>query len=321
MHHQTPNSMNSQSGYDSYSTTPQVVHNEHGQDGLQVVQDWNDAPYPLPKSHMGFSESPNTHVEMTRAPELVPNGQGPDGLQHLNHHRVTQSPMAYAPASYVGSFNSYTHDAEHVKPLPEQPQKRLGPLGRMKPLTFWLLVVLVSVVVIAASVGGAIAGSNAKTSQAQPLTTTKPEGSAESPTTNSPASSTSSFTTSSTPSPAATVVMVAQKPTSDCPDSAGQVYNSTFLLGKQGAVPANAGLQFVKFCTRGNQGTIIGSAYVPTLEACIELCASLNFRAGNKKCVQVNYDIRSAFPFNCFAASTANGKEVAVDGALLVTPT
>ncbi|KAK3389877.1 hypothetical protein B0H63DRAFT_446033 [Podospora didyma] len=228
--------------------------------------------------------------------------------------------------------------------------------GNMKPVPFWVLVALISAIVIATSVGGAVFGSNkirAAASSKQPeapltdMATTSSMSSslATSPSqilsNNSQITSSSSVTPKSSnttfPSslPATTGPLLlsqcpstssaicptpqptTQQTTSDCPNSNGTMFYSAYLGGSQGPAPYEAGLHFVKFCSRGKMGTVIASGFFPTLDACIGLCASLSFWGRDKRRVQVHYDVGAAYPANCWAASSMDGREVPIDGAWL----
>jgi hypothetical protein len=109
-------------------------------------------------------------------------------------------------------------------------------------------------------------------------------------------------------------------PTSDCAGSNGTTYSSLFLDGASGVVPPSAGLTFIKQCGIEQYGFILAQAYVFTFEACIELCAALNFLNHNKNCLGVTYMVTGIMPGNCWArnVSTAN-VNAEFDSAVLIT--
>ena len=91
-----------------------------------------------------------------------------------------------------------------------------------------------------------------------------------------------------------------ETPTSDCVVTTnGTTYSSLFFSGDEGFVSPNAGLIFIKLCGTEQVGFNLALAYVPTFEACIELCASLNFLNQNKNYLSVGYKVTSPMPGNC----------------------
>ena len=114
-------------------------------------------------------------------------------------------------------------------------------MGTVKPLIFWLLVALVSITVIAVSVGGAVAA-------------------AHNTNTNSTAK---------------------QMPSRDCPESGGTTFTSKYTIPPSGGLVGSGTIvqRFVKQCGRGGnaKATVLVTALVPTFDACIELCASVNY--------------------------------------------
>jgi hypothetical protein len=195
----------------------------------------------------------------------------------------------------VASWGSYTVSNSQPPPTRDDPEKNgeaqprqpnaAGTLANMKKSTFWLILGLVSLAVIGISVGGAVGGtiSANKNSQDQ----------VESPAGNS-----------TTPSNTPTKL---PQPTSDCPGSNGETYNSAYL-GGTGPVPPSAGLRFTKFCSSSHPGDNIGSGFFQTFDECIELCSSLNYWAKNKGCKSVDYEPTGKFPANCWAHNTTRGK-------------
>ncbi|PMD35004.1 hypothetical protein L207DRAFT_534262 [Hyaloscypha variabilis F] len=186
-------------------------------------------------------------------------------------------------------------------------------LGEMKASSFWLLFGLICILVIGVTVGGAVGGSIAASKNHHTETVTQsliPSGTS----TQSFSATLSTSSTSSLPSqPTVT-------PTSDCVTTNGTTYSSLFLSGDEEIVPPNAGLKFTKLCGTKQVGFNLAFAYVPTFEACIELCASLNFWNQNKNCLSATYKVTSPMPGNCWASNITNSKvDSDYDSAVLVT--
>ncbi|KAN0089692.1 hypothetical protein V8E51_019952 [Hyaloscypha variabilis] len=167
------------------------------------------------------------------------------------------------------------------------PSKRLGD---MKASTFWLLFCLICVVVIGVTVSGAVGGSIAANKSYHPNTVTQLLT-----LTNTNTLPTSSLSTPTTRSQSA----VPPFPTSDCASTNGSIYNSLFLTGSEGPVPPSASLSFTKVCGVEQYGFNLALVYVTTFEACIELCASMNFWNQDKNCLGVAYLLTGSMPGNC----------------------
>jgi hypothetical protein len=92
-------------------------------------------------------------------------------------------------------------------------------------------------------------------------------------------------------------------PSTDCPNSNGTTYTSLFAQGKDGTPAPGAGLTFQKYCNLGFPGGMIklAEAWVYSFNDCIELCASINFWAGNSSCQGANYWLAGTKPGNCWA--------------------
>ncbi|KAE9365615.1 hypothetical protein N431DRAFT_496658 [Stipitochalara longipes BDJ] len=186
-------------------------------------------------------------------------------------------------------------------------------LGDMKASKFWLLLGLICVVVVGGTVGGAVGGSIAasKTHHAETVTQTP-----------SPSSVNTLSASAVTSSPSATRSQsaVPPYPTSDYVSTNGSTYNSLFLSGSEGVVPPSAGLTFTKVCGVEQYGFNLALAYVTIFEACIELCASLNYWNQDKNCLGVAYQLTGSMPGNCRAhnVTTAN-IDASFDSAVLLT--
>ncbi|GAB1311774.1 hypothetical protein MFIFM68171_01984 [Madurella fahalii] len=224
------------------------------------------------------------------APQAVTgSGHGQDGLQVAQWSYDRHQPSTAKEGSEKIEV--------YQKQLQDYQQKRVGTLANMKKSTFWLILGLVSIIIIGVSVGGAVGGT---------MQVAANNGNSQ-----------SSASTSSPPSSATTL----PSPTRDCPDSDGTTFKSAYTLGSQGAVPETAGLHFVKHCSTGHPGNTIASGYVQSFNHCIELCASLNFWAKNRRCVSVDYRFQGARePNNCWAhnSTTGSNAENDIDSAILV---
>ena len=164
----------------------------------------------------------------------------------------------------------------------------------MKASSFWLLFGLICILVIGVTVGGAIGGSIAVSKNHHTETVTQslmPRWYALSKLVLLSISKLIQFSGTSTQSFSATLSTSSTSslpsqptvtPTSDCVTTNGTTYSSLFLSGDEEIVPPNAGLKFTKHCGTKQVGFNLAFAYVPTFEACIELCASLNFWNQNK---------------------------------------
>ena len=127
--------------------------------------------------------------------------------------------------------------------------------------------------------------------------------------TTSPSSSTSQLSAAATPGPS-----------SDCAGSNGTIYSSLFLNGLAGVVPSSAGLKFTKVCSTEQYGFNLALAYVSTFEACIELCASLNFWNQDRNCLGGAYKPIGGMPGNCWAHNVRNSMaSTDFDSAVLIT--
>jgi hypothetical protein len=175
-------------------------------------------------------------------------------------------------------------------PIPAEPDKnkRTLMLG-LRPCIFWIVIIVLAIVVIGASVGGAVGGRKALEGHSQN------EGPRIATTTLSTATSATGFTTTSaTLTPAPT-------PTTDCPRSNNTTYRSKFLSGDNGPVGSSAQLVFTKSCDARYSSGFIAQSYVYSFDDCIELCASLNFWANNGDCIGASYEAEGSPPGNCWA--------------------
>jgi hypothetical protein len=238
------------------------------------------------------------------APQVVTgSGHSQDGLQVAR--------WSYdAPQPYTVKEASENIEA-YQKPLEAFQQKRVITLANMKKSTFWLILGLASIIVIGASVGGAVGGT-------MRVVKNNDDNNDDNNNNNNNNNDQSSVSTSSPTSSSTTLPL----PTRDCPNSDGTTFKSAYTLGSQGDVPEAAGLHFVKHCSAGHPGNTIATGYFQSFDRCIELCASLNFWAKNRGCVSVDYKFQGAKePTNCWAHnSTIGGRnaENDIDSAILV---
>ena len=126
-----------------------------------------------------------------------------------------------------------------------------------------------------------------------------------------PTSSATATTASSYTAPTPTYT-----PISDCPQSNNTLYTSSFASGRSGTVPASASLNFTRYCDlksplTGSNAVVLSEAYAYSFVDCIEVCASLNFWAGNSQCSVAVYGATAGRPGNCWVGSTNATVQVA----------
>ncbi|KAK4443525.1 hypothetical protein QBC34DRAFT_476985 [Podospora aff. communis PSN243] len=232
-----------------------------------------------------------SQTDYQSAPQVVTgSGHGQDGLQ-VAQWRYDESQLSSAEEAA----------SRYEKPTTENQQKPVGTLANMKRSTFWLILGLAAVIIIGVSVGGAVGGSMQVQASASNSDSSNNSNNSSSSSTNLPGKA---------------------SPTRDCPATNGTTYKSAYTLGTNGAVPEGAGLSFQKLCSTGSPGDTVAAGYFQSFDLCIELCASLNFRAGNRGCVSVDYKFEGARePVNCWAHGSSIGgrrTETQVDTAVLV---
>ncbi|OCL03563.1 hypothetical protein AOQ84DRAFT_392203 [Glonium stellatum] len=159
--------------------------------------------------------------------------------------------------------------------------------------SFWLVFGLLSIVILGATVGGAVGGA-AAARKSSGGTVTVSIATRTTVTAHSRFSSSFSMSTPSSAAPIAT-------PSSDCPSTNGTIYTSLFANGKSGTVPSGAGLKFLKLCSVEQYGFNLAEGYFMTFDECIELCASLNFFNKNSNCLGVTFIANGTQPGNCWA--------------------
>lgn len=60
-------------------------------------------------------------------------------------------------------------------------------------------------------------------------------------------------------------------------------------------------MRFTRICGADEDTDNIGSAFVYSLDDCIEVCAGLNFWPGDRRCSSVTYRPTGSPPVNCWA--------------------
>ncbi|KAG4439363.1 hypothetical protein IFR05_005175 [Cadophora sp. M221] len=237
------------------------------------------------------------------------NVGGPGSHYHDAPERIPYDNGHNAPETvqYVGAYppNEKPLDAANPKIMEVGigPRRRLGDMSASK---FWIILGVICALVIAATVGGAVGGSLAArkdhdSSGASSPTSSATAVGASSTTLGSSStaqtSTTSTSTSSATPSPT-----TFPAPSKDCQN--GTTYNSLFQTGENGSVPPGAGLTFTRLCGQNADINNIGSAFVYSLDDCIEICAGINFWPGNRRCTSVIYRPEGkGKPVNCWAAN------------------
>lgn len=138
-------------------------------------------------------------------------------------------------------------------------------------------------------------------------------------------------TSTASASPTVASAFIAPTPTysplSDCPQSNNTFYTSSLSSGAFGTVRPAAGLNFTKYCDvdspLSNPGAkTLSEAFVYSLSDCVEVCASLNFYAGNANCSVAVYQANDDRPGNCWvglanATLSQLGAKTGTDVALL----
>ncbi|PVH78225.1 hypothetical protein DL98DRAFT_516892 [Cadophora sp. DSE1049] len=177
----------------------------------------------------------------------------------------------------------------------------------MRASKFWLILAFCCALVIAATVGGAVGGSLAarkdrgsSSESAANSSSATAEGASTTPSASPSTTSTSSTSTSTSFPTASPTTFPA--PSKDCQN--GTTYNSLFLTGENGSPPPGAGLKFTRLCGQNADINNIGSAFVYSLDDCIEICAGINFWPGDRRCTSVVYRPEGkGKPVNCWAAN------------------
>ncbi|KAK3389865.1 hypothetical protein B0H63DRAFT_507349 [Podospora didyma] len=327
MYQQQPNH-----DHNRFFDAPETV-SDPGPDGPQVVVQ----PYGYP-----FSHNYNNHVQNHDDPIPHHIHQQPqaqlESLLDLHPQPQTsppKSPPRTSTASSSADSSLYEVELEkgtsyHVSSRPSQnhPSQNHraagsgGVIGTLKPRTFWLLMVLISITVIAISIGAGIAARN-----------NTPSNVNNNANANLNNANVNNVNVSTFPNGTARPL-----PSRDCPQSDGTTYTSAYtikstlqgiisdLVTGEGGVPNVQG--FIKQCGGGNTGAEkLASAFVLSFDACIELCASLNYFQkldDGKTCTQALYDstgnnFNETFPVNCWAAGDdETGVDMFVDFARLV---
>ena len=101
-------------------------------------------------------------------------------------------------------------------------------------------------------------------------------------------------------------------PLDACPDANNTLYTSSQAdRASDSKAEKTAGLTFTRYCDvaspldgNGNaKASMLSEAFVYSLDDCIELCASLNYWAGEAKCTVAAYDVKGSRPGNCWVGS------------------
>jgi hypothetical protein len=99
------------------------------------------------------------------------------------------------------------------------------------------------------------------------------------------------------------------QPLDSCPDANNTAYTSTYAETHETSETSSnntANLTFILHCglespiTSATGAATLSEAFVYTFDDCIELCASLNFWAGNANCSFAAYDVNGSRPGNCW---------------------
>ncbi|KAK4502591.1 hypothetical protein PRZ48_006017 [Zasmidium cellare] len=247
-----------------------------------------------------------TKMEGSDAPEFVDTRQAPEAIpvdKSSQHSPLHQQP----PGAYDYQFPDAA--PENSKPdgkTRESPPRRIAGLHVW---VFWLIIGIIGVVVIGASVGGAVGGTQSSKGQSDPTTTVfanQPQSTPNSASSGSSASSTGG----SAPSSQQTADTVYTPATRDCPGSDGQTYTPFQPSGGQGQYT------FTKDCEKNwAEGKWdITQAFVQSFDLCIDMCSSWNYfdHPGGEKCAGVVFQASGAPPGNCWIKNSSlvrNGLE------------
>ncbi|KAH7409101.1 hypothetical protein BKA64DRAFT_387538 [Cadophora sp. MPI-SDFR-AT-0126] len=225
----------------------------------------------------------------------------PERLPHDNGHNAPET-IPYIPPKAYGSYEQKPLDAVNPKIMEVGLGSRRR-LGDMRASKFWLILAFCCALVIAATVGGAVGGSLAARKDHGSSSESAATSSSVTAKGTSTASATSSSTSTSTSTSPLTVSPTAfPAPSKDCQN--GTTYDSLFLTGENGTPAPGAGLKFTRLCGQNADIDNIGSAFVYSLDDCIEICAGINFWPGDRRCTSVVYRPEGkGKPVNCWAAN------------------
>ncbi|CZT02544.1 hypothetical protein WAI453_002083 [Rhynchosporium graminicola] len=228
----------------------------------------------------------------------------PETIRSDQSHNAPETVPSYILPEAIPYHEYYASDKTLKETNPKVMEVSIGMrrrLGDISARRFWLVFGIVCAIVVAASVGGAVGGSlavrNGKECEvSSALPSARGDSSTNSLSSSSTSTSTSTTTFSSTPT-----ITAFPAPSDACQN--GTTYNSLFKTGENGIPSAGTGLTFTRLCGRGAVLTNIGSAFVYSLEDCIEICAGINFWPRNRNCTSVVYrPVGKGRPVNCWAA-------------------
>lgn len=178
----------------------------------------------------------------------------------------------------------------------------------MKVRTFLLVAAIMLLLIVGAAVGGALGGARRENH-------VQPDYSPANIETNSGSSSASSSTPTSAMSSSSSgyqPTIPTYTPLDACPDANNTLYTSSQAdRASDSKAEKTAGLTFTRYCDvaspldgNGNaKASMLSEAFVYSLDDCIELCASLNYWAGEAKCTVAAYDVKGSRHGNCWVGS------------------
>ncbi|KAM0817894.1 putative Filament-forming protein (Tpr p270) protein [Seiridium cardinale] len=217
-----------------------------------------------------------------------------DNTQHL--YTAGGYGQNYAPAPVVAKQH-------HGIPLKERGVNNR--IGGVRKRVFWPILVLVGLVVIGASVGGALGGmvgirnnqaSSAPTFSASSTRAFSTEASSNDPSlTGSPSSS--AITTSGTTSTPTTTPDLAQT-TDGCPASNRTTYAA---LNPTDSNPTDQ--VYTKYCGFDTDGNTLMGAYMQNFDLCVNLCNNWTYFQSDSstKCTSLAFLPVGSPPNNCWA--------------------
>lgn len=191
----------------------------------------------------------------------------------------------------------------------------------MKVRTFLMVAAVMVVVIVGAAVGGAVGGSRRENHVQQGSSPANIEGNTSSdsesryawkPPIEQPDDTNNGFHSSSptSASPSSFSSYRATVPTyvplNPCPDANDTTYTSPLSNRQSDSASKTAGLKFTRYCDVDSpvdgvkSASTLSEAFVYSLDDCVEVCASLNYWAGNQNCTVAVYDVKGSRPGNCW---------------------
>lgn len=259
-----------------------------------------------------------------------PQRAAEDGL-HVYH----EAPQHYiAPKGEEPYYGAQSEKIVTSTEAPHQDRKIAG----LRPKAFWIAIIIIGLIVIAASVGGAVGGTRASSkststpaesaiarsvlfSETAPhMLKRVPSLATSSTNVATSASSTAATGTASTLATASATpeLTFGYNITTDCPASSGSSYTPDAYFGGPGVY------EFRKTCGSNTGGIDLISAFVPDFNTCIDLCSNWNYKIYETglsavRCTSAVFLVTGAPPNNCWAKNGTNTLPDQSTGLALLT--